>query len=89
MRLHVHLDDDLVRELDAVVGARERSRFIQDAVRKELESRRRWDLIWSAVGSVEDSGHAWDPDPAAWVREQRREQAEHSDARVRPAGDQT
>jgi hypothetical protein len=33
-------------------------------------------LIDAAIGSIGASGHEWDEDPAAWVRQQR-----HSDDR--------
>jgi Arc/MetJ family transcription regulator len=72
MRVHIVLDDDLVADLDRRVAPRERSAFIAQAVRSALEDRYRWEQIESAVGSVRDRGHAWDDDPAAWVREQRR-----------------
>lgn len=77
MRVHIYLDEETLRMLDEEIGKRERSAFIQDAVKKELDQRRRWRLIWSAVGSISDTGHVWDPDPAAWVRETRRADAEH------------
>ena len=72
MRVHISLDDETIREIDARVGPRERSAFIATAVRDRLERERRWEKIWSAVGSIEDGGHEWDDDPAAWVRAQRR-----------------
>jgi Arc/MetJ-type ribon-helix-helix transcriptional regulator len=71
MRLHITLSDELVSELDRRVGARGRSAFIAGAVREALEDERRWELIESALGSIDDHGHAWDDDQAAWVREQR------------------
>jgi len=73
MRLHISLDDDVVRELDRRVGARRRSAFIGQAVEQALDDERRWELIESALGSIPASGHAWDEDVAAWVRGQRRE----------------
>jgi hypothetical protein len=84
MRLHVYLEDELVGELDQLVGTRERSAFIGEAVRDALDRKRRWDKIWSAVGSISDEGHVWDADPAAWVRSQRRQQTKHSDSRTTP-----
>jgi Arc/MetJ-type ribon-helix-helix transcriptional regulator len=71
MRLHITLGDELVRELDRRVGARRRSSFIAAAVRQALEDERRWELIESALGSIDETGHEWDGDPAAWVRAQR------------------
>jgi metal-responsive CopG/Arc/MetJ family transcriptional regulator len=71
MRLHISLDDDIVRALDGRVGQRQRSTFIAAAVRRALDDERRWQDIERAVGALSDSEHAWDGDPAAWVREQR------------------
>lgn len=71
MRIHVHLDDELVERLDARVGARGRSRFIEHATRRALDDEERWALIRSAIGSIADTGHAWDDDAAAWVHAQR------------------
>lgn len=84
MRVHVYLDEDLVAELDELVGDRGRSSFIEDAVRAQVDRERRWRAIWSAVGSVADGGHDWDPDPAAWVHEQRRRDTEHREAKLQP-----
>ena len=71
MRLHIALDDDLVAELDRRVGPRRRSAFITALIRRGLDDERRWDDIESALGKLDDSGHEWDGDPAAWVRDQR------------------
>lgn len=72
MRIHVHLDDELVTRLDEYVSRRGRSQFIEDAVREALDTRERWALIRSALGSIPSEGHEWDDDPAAWVAAQRR-----------------
>jgi hypothetical protein len=71
MRLHINLENDLVRQLDARVGARRRSAFIAGAVRQALDDERRWELIEEALDAIPDEGHEWDRDPAAWVRAQR------------------
>lgn len=72
MRVHITLDEDTVRRLDERVGARRRSRFIAEAVKRALDDQQRWEALEAAIGSIPDGGHAWDPDPAAWVRTQRR-----------------
>ncbi len=72
MRVHITLADELVAALDRRVGARRRSGFVAAAVRRALEDEWRWEQIESALGEVDDSGHEWDTDPAAWVTEQRR-----------------
>jgi hypothetical protein len=74
--VHIALDEAVVDQIDRVAGPRRRSAYIAEAVRRALEEDRRWELIWSGVGSISDPGHDWDDDPAAWVREQR-----HADAR--------
>jgi Arc/MetJ family transcription regulator len=71
MRLHISIDDALVAELDRRVGKRKRSAFIERLLRRTLEDERRWDEIVASIGSIDDQGHEWDEDPAAWVRSQR------------------
>ena len=78
MRLHISLDDALVDELDRVAGRRQRSTFIAHAVERTLGEERRWREIEGALGAVDDHGHEWDEDPAAWVRQGRREDARHA-----------
>ena len=72
MRIHIELDDDLVDKVDRRAGDRGRTRFIRHAIERALDQEERWELIESALGSIDDSGHEWDRDPAAWVREGRR-----------------
>lgn len=72
MRVHISLDDELVRELDRRAGVRGRSAYIASALRRALDDERRWERIASAAGSIEGAGHEWDDDPAAWVASQRR-----------------
>jgi metal-responsive CopG/Arc/MetJ family transcriptional regulator len=72
MRLHITLDEELVDELDELVGPRGRSAFIAESVKESVDRKRRWKLIESAAGAISDTGHEWDEDPAAWVHAQRR-----------------
>jgi len=72
MRMHITLGDDLVRELDRRVGRGHRSAFIAATITRALDDARRWELILSTAGAIADEGHAWDADPAAWVRDERR-----------------
>ncbi len=73
MRVHIFLDDDLLEELDALVGDRGRSPFIAEAVRAKVDQERRWRKIRSAVGAIADEDHPWDDDVATWVHASRRE----------------
>ncbi|MGH2714441.1 MAG: hypothetical protein ACRDM7_11260 [Thermoleophilaceae bacterium] len=75
MRVHINLDDELVRALDRRAGVRGRSGYIAATLRQALEEERRWEQIASAVGSLEARGHEWDSDPAGWVASQRRSDA--------------
>lgn len=72
MRLHISLSDKLVAELDRRVGRRKRSAFVAETLRRALEDQRRWHDIVASLGTIADGGHAWDRDPADWVRGQRR-----------------
>ncbi len=72
MRLHIVLEHDLVQEIDRRAGVRRRSAFIAELIQRGLEDERRWDDIEAALGALPDTGHEWDDDPAAWVRQQRR-----------------
>ena len=71
MRLHITLDDALVAELDRHVAPRQRSKFITDAIEDALARSRQYALLESVRGTISDTGHVWDPDPAAWVSEER------------------
>ena len=76
MRVHIQLEAELIAELDARAGRRRRSAFIAQLIRSALEDERRWDEIESALSGLPSTGHAWDDDPAQWVRAQR-----HADGR--------
>jgi len=71
MRLHISLDEDLIKQLDERVGRRRRSAFIGETVRRALEDERRWEDIEAGLGALADAEHEWDADPAGWVRAQR------------------
>ena len=71
MRVHISIDDELLSQLDERVGSRDRSGFIERAVRRALEDATRNDALDAALGAIADSGHEWDTDPATWVRDQR------------------
>jgi metal-responsive CopG/Arc/MetJ family transcriptional regulator len=72
MRMHIEMDDDLVERVDAVAGPKGRSAFVREAVRVALDQHQRWQLLRSARGALAGRSHAWDADPAAWTRKQRR-----------------
>jgi len=71
--MHIELDDALVAQVDELAGARGRSAFVRSAVETAVADALRWAALESAAGTVAPTGHDWDADPAAWVREQRRD----------------
>ncbi len=71
MRVHIQLDDETVRELDRRAGARRRSAFIEQLIRRGLDDEQRWAEVEAALGAISDTGHEWDEEPAEWVRAQR------------------
>jgi len=72
MRMHIELDDEIVRRIDEIAGKRRRSQFVRDAIVEALDHRTRAELVKRARGAISDRGHDWDADAAAWVRAQRR-----------------
>ena len=71
MRVQINLDERLVSEIDRRVDRRQSRRVIAATLRRALEDDRRWDDILAPVGTLADAGHAWNEDPAAWVRAPR------------------
>jgi metal-responsive CopG/Arc/MetJ family transcriptional regulator len=72
-RIHVVLPVDLVREIDARVGPRQRSEFIQDAVAEKLNRLRRVEAFENAVATPTVGIPAWETreSTAEWLRELR------------------
>ena len=74
VRTHIMVSDDLIEAVDALVGARGRSRFFTAAIRRELARRRLVAAAKEAAGAyAEDEIPGWsDPDESsAWVRSLR------------------
>jgi hypothetical protein len=73
MRLHIELDDDLVAQIDELSGPRGRAAFVRSAIEGAIYRELSWFDIEAAAGAIDNQGHDWDADPAAWVRQQRRD----------------
>jgi hypothetical protein len=69
--MHIDLDEALIKRVDEVAGPRGRSAFVRNAIERALDQVVRLRLLDSAAGSIPDTGHEWDEDPAGWVRRQR------------------
>ncbi|HVD19233.1 MAG TPA: hypothetical protein VNC63_11170 [Propionibacteriaceae bacterium] len=76
MRMHIELDDEVVAQIDELSGPRGRSAFVRSAIERAIRQEFRWADVEAAAGAIARRDHDWDPDAAAWVREQR-----HADAR--------
>ena len=72
--MHIVVEDELVERIDRVAGERGRSGWIVKVVREALDVEERWAAIEAGLGSIPDTGHEWDADPAEWVHRTRREE---------------
>ena len=73
-RTHVVMSADLLEEIDRLVGARGRSRFLEEAAREKLARLELEDAIRSTRGIAQGKGYERWRDrasAAAWVREGR------------------
>ena len=73
-RTHVVLAEQLAKEIDTLVGSRQRSSFLTQAAEKELMRRRQLQALDAAAGAWKDKDH---PElkhgGEKWVRKLRRE----------------
>ncbi len=73
-RTHVVLAEQLVKEIDTVVGGRQRSSFITQAAERELMRLRQIAALKAAAGAWQDKDHAeLKRGSAKWVRKLRQE----------------
>jgi hypothetical protein len=75
MRAHVVVPDDLIAEVDELVGPRKRSEFFVEAVRERLRRARLQAAAKAAAGSlvgVETPGWETPEATSEWVRSVRR-----------------
>jgi Arc/MetJ-type ribon-helix-helix transcriptional regulator len=56
-RTHVVLAEELVEDIDRLVGARRRSSFLTEAAEKELMRRRQIEALRAAAGAWKDKDH--------------------------------
>jgi len=73
-RTHVVLSDQLVKDIDALVGSRRRSSFITQAAEKELMRLRQLKALDDVAGAWKDADHPELKQGAAkWVKKLRQE----------------
>ena len=56
-RTHIVLAEQLVKEIDSLVGSRQRSSFISEAAEKELMRLRQLKALKAAAGAWKDKDH--------------------------------
>lgn len=74
-RTHVILDDDVIEEIDRLVGQRGRSRFLTEAARDKLARVELERTLATTAGVLKDKDYPEFADQDAineWVRRQRR-----------------
>src|SRR5579859_2968826 len=73
-RAHILLPQDLVKEIDAIVGPRGRSAFLVETAREAVRRRKLLRFLESDTPAWKDSDHPELADGASpWVRELRQE----------------
>jgi Arc/MetJ-type ribon-helix-helix transcriptional regulator len=73
-RTHITLPEEIRADLDRLVGKRERSRFIVDALRKALLIARQKEALHEAAGAWKDKDHPeLKAGAVAWVKKMRRD----------------
>lgn len=84
IRTHILIPEDLVREIDALVGPRGRSAFIVETARNEVRRKKLLDFLSSNEPAWKDENHPELADGAAkWVRKLRAESDRASQKRLR------
>jgi len=82
MRAHVVMPKEVVAKIDRLVGARRRSRFINDAVARELAHLELMEAAEAAMGSAKSESRPWGDTAesiAQWVHDDRQASLEHDD----------
>jgi len=73
-RTHVVLSDQLVKDIDMLVGSRQRSSFLTQAAEEKLMRLRQLKALETAAGSWKDKDHPeLKQGSAKWVRKLRQE----------------
>ena len=88
-RTHIVLPTQLLDEIDAIVGPRERSKFIAEAAAEKLRRMRLVDLVDKLAGSLkgrDTPGWETAESAAAWVHESRQADQATLDARLKEHG---
>lgn len=84
VRTHVVLPEQLIKDIDALVGKRGRSEFLAEVAAREVKKRRLLKLLNEPGPIWKDEDHPELKDgSAAWVSKMRREEGAAREARRR------
>jgi metal-responsive CopG/Arc/MetJ family transcriptional regulator len=73
-RTHVVIPEQLVKEIDALVGSRQRSHFLTQAAERELMRLRQLRALDSATGAWKNKDHSeLKQGSSKWIRKLRQE----------------
>lgn len=73
-RTHVVIPKELVKDIDSLVGSRQRSNFLTKAAQREVMRLRQIQALENAAGAWKDKDHPeLKQGSAKWVRKMRRE----------------
>jgi len=85
-RTHILLPQDLLREIDAIVGKRGRSSFLVETAREAVRRRKLLHFLGDDTPAWNDSVHPELAEGSAlWVRKLRQESESRSEKRTRRA----
>jgi hypothetical protein len=79
MRLHINLDDELIRVIDEVVGPRGRSKYIREALAEKVAIDQRIAARRRFIGSIPDFAPWMTPE---WISEGRKRSGEARDRKL-------
>ncbi|MGH2584276.1 MAG: CopG family ribbon-helix-helix protein [Dehalococcoidia bacterium] len=86
VRTHIVLPRDLVEAIDRIVGARRRSRFVEEAIAEKLARERQEEALRESAGALDSTEYPdWNtPEKiSAWVRNLRRQADEATSRKLR------
>ena|SRR5437762_1188773 len=85
-RTHVVLPDELIKQIDALVGKRGRSAFLAEVAQREILRRKQLEILEkfaSRPGYSDEDYPEWADGSAEWVHKRRQEDQKLRDAKLR------
>jgi len=80
MRLHINLENDLVKQIDEIAGPRGRSKYIREAIATKLDEDQRLKARRRAFGSLPEFAPWMTPE---WISESRKRESQERDEKLK------